>query len=494
MIIRVLFPLLGVAALTALWADPEASQDEPSPARPIETASVGRPTDIPSLKGNIALTARDYFLEHTHPVSGLVRVVAKNFGPTTDHQDKERASIAATGFGLAVIANASKQGLVTRAFAFDYCKRTLEFIDANYDHLTRNGWLFHYLYWQPQGEPGKAKPWERSEFSTIDTALFLAGALYCGQVFPNSRVAELAEKFYARVDFKDMMTNGNTKPAKRTLSLSYHLEPGPRSRPAGYSPWEWDHYAEQMLLLVLGLGSPNPDYRLPPEAWTAWERQTKTVEFKALPPPAAGVKRSEALIGYDRALFTHQYSHLFLDLRTFRDVLGVNYFRNAVVATLHDRDVCRNDQSSKTFRDGFWGLSAGDAPPKGAANGDRRDRVRYHVNTPQRHDGTACLGCVPTSAMFAPDVVLGDVLTWCQGRYGKRLWGRYGLADGINLDEGGAEGWVSPKVHGITVGPEFLALANLDEATSVWKDFMTNPHIRRGLRTAAAAPRFRPTP
>jgi hypothetical protein len=482
---------LGAGALLALATDPEALQKEPSRTAEIRTTSIGRPTDIPSVKRNIALTARNYFLEHTHPASGLVRVVAKNFGPTTDYQDKERASIAATGFGLAVIANASKQGLVSRACAFNYCQRTLEFIDANYHDLTRNGWLFHYLHWQPDSASGKAKRWDRSEYSTIDTALFLAGALYCGQVFPNSRISELAEKFYARVDFKDMMTNGNAAPAKRTLSLSYHLEKGPRERPSGYSPWEWDHYAEHMLLLILALGSPNPDHRLPPEVWTAWERQSKTIAFKNLPPSVPDFKRAEDLIGYDRALFTHQYTHLFIDFRTFRDILGVNYFRNSVLATLYNREVCLNDPSSKTFRNGFWGLSAGDSPPKGSPNGDRSDRVRYHVSTPQRYDGTACIGCVPASAMFAPDVVLGDVLTWCQGRYGNRIWGRYGLADSMTLDEGGAEGWISPKVHGITVGPAFLALANLDEATSIWKDFMANPNIQRGLKAAGSAPRFK---
>jgi hypothetical protein len=59
---------------------------------------------------------------------------------------------------------------------------------------------------------------------------------------------------------------------------------------------------------------------------------------------------------------------------------------------------------------------------------------------------------------------------------------------------GGPQGWVSPKVHGITVGPEYLALANLEEATSVWKDFMANPHIQRGLMAAAAAPRLNAPP
>jgi len=285
--------------------------------------------------------------------------------------------------------------------------------------------------------------------------------------------------------------------------LSYRLEAVARGRPAGYSPWLWDHYAEHMLLLILGLGSPSTDHRLPPEAWTAWQRQAKTVDLRNLPSLAVegfdprvapALRHREELIGYDRALFTHQYTHLFVDLRNFEDRFGVNYFRNSVVATLDNREVCRSDASSRTFRHGFWGLSAGDAPAKEGAGGAGADRVRYKVNTPQRHDGTACIGSVPASAMFAPAVVLEDIVRWCRGPYGYRLWGRYGLADGINLDRGGPQGWISPKVHGITVGPEYLALANLEEATSVWRDFMANPHVQRGLKAAASAPWFTPPP
>jgi hypothetical protein len=501
--VRVSLLCLGAGALLALRANPTAPPQEAGQARQAESTPVACPADLLSVKRNIAHAARNYFLEHTHPVSGLVRVVARNFGPTTDTTDRERASIAATGFGMAVMAHAGKRADVSRAFALDYCKRTLEFLDANYDDVTWKGWFCHYLYWQPDPASGKAKRWENSEYSTIDTALLLAGALYAGRVFPGSRVAELADKFYAHVQFRDMMTGGGAAPAKRTLSLSYRLEPGSRGREAGYSPWQWDHYAEHMLLLILGLGSPNADHRLPPEAWTAWQRQTKTIELRKLaslgidgfdPLIAPALRHREELIGYDRALFTHQYTHLFVDLRTFQDSLGVNYYRNSVVATLYNREVCLSDASSQTFRHGFWGLSAGDAPAKDTADRAGTDRVRYKVNTPERHDGTACVGSVPASAMFAPAVVLGDVVRWCRGPYGRRLWGRYGLADGINLDQGGPQGWISPKVHGITVGPGYLALANLEEATSVWRDFMANQHVRRGLNAAASAPRFQVQP
>jgi hypothetical protein len=324
--------------------------------------------------------------------------------------------------------------------------------------------------------------------------LLLAGALYCGQVFPHSRISELAEKFYAGVDFKDMMTNGDAEPDKRTLSLSYHPEAGPRGRLLGYSPYQWSHYAEQMLLLILGLGSPNPGHRLPPQVWTAWIRQSKTVDLNDLPLSVSSLKGPHVLVGYDRALFTHQYSHLFLDFREFKDITKINYFRNSVIATLYNRQVCRNDRSSKTFQNGFWGLSAGDSPPPTSPKPGTRAGAGYGVNTPMRYIGTACLGCVPASAMFVPEVVLADLVRWCHSAYANRIWGRYGLADGINLDEGGAKGWISPLVHGITVGPEFLALANLSEATSVWKDFMANPHIQRGLRQAAVAPVFKRQP
>ena len=81
------------------------------------------------------------------------------------------------------------------------------------------------------------------------------------------------------------------------------------------------------------------------------------------------------------------------------------------------------------------------------------------------------------------DTVLGDVSRWLAGPYADRIWGRYGLADGVNFDDPAAE-WVAPDVHAITVGPEFLAFASDAPETALGPVFNEVPAVKRGLAVA----------
>jgi hypothetical protein len=71
--------------------------------------------------------------------------------------------------------------------------------------------------------------------------------------------------------------------------------------------------------------------------------------------------------------------------------------------------------------------------------------------------------------------------SWLEGPYKKKIWGRYGFVDSIDLDQN----WFATSVLGITVGPTYLSLANLSESTSVWRLFMQIPEIKAALRKAS---------
>ena len=243
------------------------------------------------------------------------------------------------------------------------------------------------------------------------------------------------------------MTDGGKRPAKKTLSMAYFPEDG------GYTPYQWSSYDEEMVLLILGLGHPtNP---LPPDAWKAWNRQSKVLDNK------------ETLMGFAEPLFIHQYSHLFVDFRKFDDGFG-NYFDNSVLATEFNRDTCLKDKGFKSFHDGFWGLSAGLSPSG------------YSVYSPTNYNGTVCVGCVPASAMLNEKVVMTDIANWLKGPYKKQIFGKYGLVDSLNIDRK----WFAQQVLGITVGAEYLALADVRPETSVWSDFNEIPEVKNGLARA----------
>lgn len=384
--------------------------------------------------------ALQYFLDNSNPTTGQVLDKACNFSascPEASHV----ASIAATGFGLAVIANASTRGWVTEKFAARYARKTIAFAVKHI--LRRRGWFIHFYDWQ-----SGARVWN-SEYSTIDTAIFLAGALYASEVLHDPQITAMTFEIYRAADFWDMMTNGGTLPNKRTLSMAYFDK-------TGYTAAQWDMYAEEMILLVLGLG--HPTHPLPPEIWRAFHRD----------------RAKNGLMGATEPLFVHQYSQLFIDFRSFSDGYK-NYFENSRLVSLYQRHLRDEIAVSRTLRAGFWGFSAGWSPSG------------YQVSSPFQHGATVCIGCSIASSMFLPNRVLSDVNGWLRGPYAKRIWGRYGFTDSINIDRA----WFSNVVLAITVGPEYLSLANLDSSHSVWKNFMTIPEIKNGLARAREADRFR---
>jgi hypothetical protein len=276
------------------------------------------------LKAEIQRTSLQFFLDHAHPVTGLVRDKAENFRDETP--DNNVASIASTGFALAVISHASQAGQVTKEFASEYCAKTLRFMR---DSVPRkHGWFLHWVNWET-GE----RAWN-SEYSTIDSALLLGGALYAARVLPNTECSSLVSQIYRETDFMAAMTDSGLKPDKRSLNMAF-------IEGKGWIDANWDMYAEQRLLLILGLGHPvNP---LPEEAWLAFNRDTQLLPS------------SETVMGLKEALFVHQYSELFLDFRNFGDPTG-DYWKNGRLISQHHRDLALADRRYKTLKAGFLGL------------------------------------------------------------------------------------------------------------------------------------------
>jgi hypothetical protein len=379
-----------------------------------------------------------YFLENQNPVTGLIRDAAENFTATPD--SNRMASMSATGFGMAVIANAATRGMVNPQYAREYVLKVLRFSLQNVPRYK--GWFLHFVDWQTGERFG------RSEYSSIDSALFLAGSLYAAQALHDPQIAKLNHEIYTAMDFNDLLTNGGQLPDKKTLSMAYEPE-------HGYSANQWGMYGEQMVLLVLGMG--HPTHPLPERVWLAWER------------PVSTLPSGEKLVGLDSALFIHQYSQLFIDFRKFDDGL-LNYWQNAALNTRYQRDLAHSE-SAQTFQAGFWGLSAGAAPNDG-----------YEAWTPAHHLTTVCLDCTIGSAMYMPQEVLADAARWLNGPYHEKIWGKYGFTDSLDLDRQ----WIASHVYGITVGPAFLSLANTDDHTSLWKSFMAIPEIQVGLQRATS--------
>lgn len=380
-----------------------------------------------------------YFIEQGHPETGLVLDRAHTGGTTNGERI---ASTAATGFGLTALCIGAERGWIQPAAARERVRKTLRFLAA---HVPQeHGWMPHFID-QVSGE----RRWQ-SEYSSIDTALLMAGVLSAKGYFQDDpEIARLANQLYERMDFRWML-NGHPG------LLSHGWTPE-----HGFIPTRWDTYSEHMILQMLGLGAPKN--ALPPAAWRAWQRN--------------GISYGGYTYLNSGPLFTHQFSQAWLDLRHQRDSVApyANFFANSITATRAHKAF--NQELAKDFpgySDTIWGITASDSAKGYVAWGGppREDII----------DGTVVPCAAGGSLMFAPDIVV-PALRAMQTRYGSKIYGRYGFTDAFNPNNG----WVNPDVIGIDIGITLLSAENL-RSGKVWTWFMRNPEITRAYQAAGLKP------
>lgn len=392
-----------------------------------------------ALLTNLQHRAFEFFWFEAHPTTGLVKDRAGNLRG----DDYTVASLAATGFGLAALPIGVEHGWVARAPAEQRAAITLKFVHEKLHH--ERGWLYHFVDWKT-GE----RAW-KCEISSIDTALFLAGALLAGEYF-GGEVKSLADSIYRRVDFQWMLTDGGNKPDEKLLGHGWKPE-------TGFLKSRWDNYSEHLLLNLLAMASPT--HPISASCWEAWERNTG--EYQGFKTFKCG------------PLFTHQYSQAFVDFRGQRDRSGFDYFESAVQATQANRQFCMDQAANfKTYSSNVWGLSACDRPGGGyEAYGAPPGRVV--------HDGTVAPWTTAAAVAFTPDLAL-ESLNFMHDRFGARLWGRYGFSNGFNVDKN----WFANDVIGIDLGAAILLIEN-HRTGKPWRWFMGLPEIQAAMKKAFPA-------
>ena len=106
-----------------------------------------------------------FFVENTDRDTGLTRDRA----PANGAFSRAPSSVAATGFALTAWCIADQHGWVRADEARNQILKTLRFVADH--HAQEHGWLFHFVD-ATDGE----RVWQ-CDASTVDTALFLQGAL-----------------------------------------------------------------------------------------------------------------------------------------------------------------------------------------------------------------------------------------------------------------------------------------------------------------------------
>jgi hypothetical protein len=405
----------------------------------------------------------NYFWKEGNPENGLL--------PDNTLKAGDPASIAGVGLALTTYVVGVERSLVDRARALERTLATLRFFwnsrqaDAP-DATGYRGFYYHFL----DVKTGR-RAW-KSELSTIDTAILLAGALSAAEYFnrkvpAEQEVRDLAERLYLRTDWQWAQNDG--------MKVSHGWTPE-----RGFLPYLWEGYCEGLLLYVLGLGSPT--FPLPGESFDAW---TSTYRW---------IRLYGHEFVYGGPLFMHQLSHLWMDFRGIQDAFMrdkcIDYFENSRRATyVQQAYAIRNPKRFVDYGEYAWGLTAsnGPGPVTRRINGMTRRFLGYRARgVPYGpDDGTLAPWAVVASLPFAPEIVLPTVLH-ALTKFPKAD-SPYGLVCSVNptfrKSAQRKQAWISDAHFALDQGPVIIMIENYRSGL-IWRLMRGSDPIVRGLRRA----------
>jgi hypothetical protein len=456
--------------------DTRAADAASDSAKPAEPPSASQPA-LPALFADVERRTFDFFWVNGNAVNGMV---------PDRFPSKSPASIAAIGFALTAYVIGADRGFVTREQARERTLATLRFFrNAPQGPQPRGmtgykGFFYHFLDMKTGARSG------RSEVSTVDTALLVAGMLHAQSWFDSAHPEEVeirsaVDTIYWRIDWKWAQVRG------QLISMGWSPE-------KGFIAHDWLGYNEAMLVVLLALGSPT--HPVEESAWSAWTESYRGAWGR--------------FMGYEHLsfapLFGHQYSHVWIDFRGIRDATmrqrNLDYFENTRRAVYAQRAYAiANPNGWFEYGPNVWGFTACDGPGK-MRELDRYGRSRYFLDYSARgagrvhtvDDGTIAPTAALSSLPFAPEIVIPAVQEMYE-RYGQYIYSTYGYVDSFNrsftandvrLADGHVDpnfGWVANDYLGIDQGPILAMICNYRNQL-VWDDMRHCVPLRRGLLRA----------
>ena len=399
-----------------------------------------RGLDDGALRDRVAQATALYFLDWSHPASGMARErSAGAFG----YDVEETVTTGGTGFGLLAQIVAAERGWWPRREMLDRVERLVGFLEGA-DRF--DGVFPHFL----DGTTGRVLPFMPGDDGgdLVETAFLMTGLLGAAAFF--TEAPDIGARIQALFDAVDWAAH-----LRDDGAVMWHRHPD-RPWPEGALPIRgWN---EAFPIFVLGAGSTT--HPLPPAPYHAsWAtapafRNGRSYGGTVLP------------LGPDWGgpLFLSQYPFLGIDPRGLRDAYA-DYGRQARAHALVNRHHCLvNPQGWAGYGPECWGLTASDDPSG------------YVAHAPTEDTGTITPSAALGSFPFVPDEAM-PVLRHLHDDLGDRLWGECGFVDAFNE----SAGWVAESRLAIDQAPIVIGLEN-HRSGLIWRLVSGRPEVQRGLR------------
>ena len=363
-----------------------------------------------------------------------------SFGLFIDNTAKLNvATIAGTGFYLSALVIGVTSGYLDKTLACQHAKKTFNTL-LTLDNY--HGFFCHYY------DIDTRTRHKKSEYSTIDTWLCLAGVICAKEFFGDEELSEMSNFLIDRVDYKDFVINYNGKPC---LAMSYNeIENGDYTKGNPGYIYHWHMLAEQIMGYLFISGK--LDEETSNALYEGFERK----------------KGSYGGISYchspENSLFVYMYSNLYIGQEKLRDKHGFSWYQNTKSAVLANLKYCSDmGYDKETFGisacEGKYGYRVYGCPPR-----EGKDNS----------DGTILLGAFAGGLPYLKDDMVEAFIDFSKR---ENVSSKYGLYTSYNYQTK----YVSKTLYAIDKGLEFLSYDMYLYETIV-RVFLNSPYIKKGMK------------
>lgn len=313
------------------------------------------------------------------------------------------------------------------------------------------GFFAHFL----DIETGKR--WKLCEFSTIDTAICLAGILSVDVYFNDSEIKEMASTLFKRVNWESFVEIDENI---AYLRMAYN--PNAFGDYVGKTPGfvsRWDMFAEQLIIYPIIAGSIK-DHDLAKRLYKGFAREESIFSNKKF------------YSSPHNTLFVYHLPLCWLDVKDYIDTENINWESNARLATLcHQHSSVQAGKMYKTLSKNTFGMNASDT-----IDGYRVFGALPNTENTLDTDGTITPYSIVCSLPYLFEDAIEGVI---QMKKIEGLFQEYGFLDAYNKINNNT--WISNKYIAIDKGMELLSVNQLT-SNVVRKCFMENAFIKKGLK------------
>ncbi|MFD1796544.1 beta-glucosidase [Paracoccus aurantiacus] len=404
-------------------------------------AQLIRGLDDAALRDRVAQATALYFLDWSHPSSGMAR---ERSGGAFGYDVEETTTTGGTGFGLLAQIVAAERGWRPRREILDRLERLLGFLERA-DRF--DGVFPHFL----NGATGRVQPFGPGDDGgdLVETAFLMLGLLGAAAFYSEeTSIVARIEALYDAVNWAAHIRDDG--------AVMWHRNPA-RDWAADALPIRgWN---EALPVFVLGAGSRS--HPIPASCYhQSWAQAPSFVngqDYGGIVLPLGP--------HWGGPLFLSQYPFLGIDPRGLRDRYA-DYGQQTRHHALINRHHClTNPHGWPGYGPDLWGLTASDDP------------TGYVAHSPTEDTGTITPTAALSSLPYAPDEAM-RVLRHMHDDLGEQVWGEAGFVDAFSP----VRDWVAESRLAIDQAPIVVGLEN-QRSGLIWRLVSGRPEIRRGLRT-----------